>query len=165
MCDPVSISTTALVAGTAASAYGQLQAGAAEAQTANANAALLRERARDIEEKAKYDIAQIKREFVRSQGANVSKIAANNLNVATFADVLADDAMEAFLEQKAVRHGAEIEKHNLKSQALITQQQGQAAQSASYISAIGTVAGGISRGVTMRNSFESTGLGLSDRLK
>lgn len=158
MCPPVGL---VLAAGTALSAVGQISSGVAARQSADANAAMLRARAVDVEQKARYDIDQLKREFSRKQGTTLAKVAGSGLNAATFADILADDAAEAFLEQKAVRYGAEIEKAGLNNQATMQKAEGRNAQTAGFISAAGTVAGGYMRASKMGFIGDSSGAGVS----
>lgn len=157
MCDPVSAMVGTAVVGGAVSAAGQLKAGAAEQRAGYENARALESQAADVREKAKFDIAQLKRNFERTQGTKITKIAGAGFNMATFADVLADDAAESYLERKAVKYNADIEAKNLESQARQQRRAGDNARSASYIGAAGSVISGVSSGISIKSKFSNTG--------
>lgn len=146
----------ATVAGGVVGAAGALSAGVAEQKTSNANAKQLYSKAKEVDEKAKYDIDQLKRGYERSRGANVAKIASSDLNQATFGDVLADDALESFLERKAVRHSANSDIRSLHTQAANEIREGKNARTASYFNAASTALGAASKAVTMRSQFDAT---------
>lgn len=155
MCDPISIGIGLAVTGGVVGAGGQLMAGVEAQKTSNANAKALYDRAADVDEKAKYDIDQLKRNFTRKHGSNVARIASADLNVATFGDVMADDALESFLERKAVRYSADTEIRDLNRQAKAEIRAGKNARKASYFDAAGTLINAGSQAVTLASQFST----------
>jgi hypothetical protein len=156
MCDPVSLAIGTTVAGGAIGVVGQLKAGAQEQKTSYENAQSLYDRTREVDEKAKYDIDQLKRNFERKQGNNIARVGGENLNLATFADVLADDALESYLERKAVRISADSEIRNLNDQAGQQISVGKNARKSSYLNAAGTAVSTVGKGVQLYSQFEAT---------
>jgi len=146
--------------------FGQISSGINAKNAADTNAAMLKVRAGQVEEKAKYDIDQLRRTFERDQGTKISKIAGSGLNLATFSDILADDELESFLERKAVRVGADIEKQDLRNQARAVKAEGRNARTSAFISAAATgVKGGFQYSQMGANPSTGVTLGTSDTFK
>lgn len=135
MCDPVSLTVGATVVKTGLSVAGSLAAGSAKDGAAKANASLLDEQAKSRLEKGKYDEEIARRQYGRALGTNLAKIAGSGVDARSFYDVLADDAMEAALQRKSIRYGANAEAKNLRFQAAGQRAEGRDARRASFIQA------------------------------
>jgi len=82
-----------------------------------ANAAALETAAAQRLEKAEFDVETVDRRARRQAGAVRNRIGTTGIDIASFSDVLADDARESALEKKAIRVSAEIDAQNLRFQA------------------------------------------------
>ncbi len=137
MCmDPVSI---ALIAGTAATAGGQLYSGIAGNKAAKENASALEQQAELRKEKGEYDVAEATRRHVRDAGTKQAAAAATGIDVQSFADIFADDSAESALEVSAIRYGANADAYNIQRNAASTRTSGKNGMVASVFAAAGTV--------------------------
>lgn len=161
MCDPGTIAIAATVASTALTAYSQVQAGNAANEAAKYNAAVQRNnailadrKARQEREKGVTDVVRRQRETAQRVGDMEARIGASGVELASGSplDVLVATEEQGALDAEIIRANAEqrardlqFEAENLRSQSVLTRQQGRAAQTQGFLAAGGTVLTGASR--------------------
>lgn len=136
MCvDPV----TMMVIGGAVGAAGNLFAGFSQKQSADANAAALETSAQQRAQKEKFDVERADVRYRRETGHVIAKAGSTNVDLQSFSDVLADDAKESALEQKAIHVSSQIDQANLRFQAAGQKAAGKTAMISGIFSAVGSV--------------------------
>lgn len=140
--------------GTGVAVYGQMEAGAAEANRAayeaemmERNAQIQESEAAYIEDRTDYDIALHKRQTARQLGKQRSLLSASGvrLDEGSGLDLLKDTAYTASLDEQVIRHGGELDAWrartgatNTRNQASLTQWGGEVAESSAGTSAFGS---------------------------
>ena len=136
MCSPAIF----LAAGTAVSAYGQIQQGQTQQAIDNRNATVLNYQASDAAVRGSQE-EQIQRQKVQQLlGAQTAAAGASGADVGSksFGDVMATSAAMGELDAQQIRMNAMREAWGFKTQAEGLQWQGQAAKQAGLVGGIGT---------------------------
>jgi len=156
MCDPVTIMAAATVIGGGVSAYGQIQQGNAAAEAARYqaavqrnNAIMLDNRAEEERVKGDFEANQKRREVARILGAQRAGAGASGVEMSgSFLDVLGDSATQGALDVAMLRYNAEtrardleFDADNMRAQSELTMFEGRSAKRASRIGAFGTLLG------------------------
>lgn len=156
MCNPAIIMMGATAISGGLSAYGQIQQGNAAAEAAQYQAAVQRNNAimlenRATEERMKGDVEadQKRREIARIIGAQRARVGASGAEMSgSFLDVLTDSASQGALDVAMIRYNAEtrardleFDATNMRAQSDLTMFGGQSAQRAGRIGAFGTLLG------------------------
>lgn len=132
------------VAGGALKGYGAYQQGQAAANLAQHNEAVARFRAKDVIDIARLDIAEMRRRAAQLIGSQRVAFAGHGLlvDVGTPAEVAADTAYTANIDEQRIMANAIRERWGLLQQADDFSEQAKAASKAGTAGAIGSVLGG-----------------------
>lgn len=124
-----------MIAGTAISVYGQIKAGKAQSEIANANAAVLEKEAIAEKQSAKYD-EDAHRERVK-RAISTARVDIGRSGVDSPAHVLAleTSAAEGEMDALAIRHGGAIAASRARSGARIQRAKGAAARRSGKVGA------------------------------
>ncbi len=134
--------TAALVAGTAMSAVGAIQAGQAQKSASNFNAAVARNNAIAAQQTATENARRQERAGRKRQGelrANVSTFSGSAL------DLIEDSAMEEELQRLSIIHGGDVQAAGFNNTATLETMQGKAAANAGFMKAGSTLLLGASK--------------------
>ena len=153
MCDPISIGTAALVMGgisTGVSVYGQVQAGENAKDVADYNSEMQRRAALDAEQRGSADAADKRQETRRLIARQNAIMGAGGFdpNSGTNLSLMTETAGQGELDSLKIRYNAQRVGAGLNAQADLTTSQGNAARSAGYMNATGTLLSGASKAMS-----------------
>jgi hypothetical protein len=134
---------------------GNLLQGFSAKRASEKQAAIMRQQAQDIMTKASFDIDAAERSFRRVQGSNVARAAGSGISMASFYDVLADDAQQAGREQYRISYNAQVQANAVLRGADLVEQQGNDKMLGSVFGAAGSVVNAYAP------SFKGAGRGVS----
>ena len=138
------IGTVASVAGTAVSAVGAIAGGQAAQSQADQQAALYRQQAQQTLSQGEYEAGRKQDEINKTMGTQVALTGGSGVNLdGSPSDVIGSTASEGALDTSAIRYGARVNANNLKYQAGVSRAQGQNAATSGFLSAGGTLFGGL----------------------
>ena len=141
MCGP----TLALV-GTAVSTFAGLQRAQAQAAAARSNAQFLDRRARIERDRADFDAQRARERHLRRAGQQRANALASGIDLSGSAlDAIEDSAIEAELDQAAIRYGGEISAGNFEHQARQQRQRASNIRTQSIFGALAPVIQGAGR--------------------
>lgn len=148
-----SIALAAIAVGTAATAYGQYQAGQAQERALNYQAAVQERNAQIARQNAEYDAQRQSARLRRAIGSQRAAVLASGIQMeGTALELQQDTVQQAEMDRLAILYGGEINYQNARSEAELSRMQGKAAGQAGTTAAFGTVLGGLgSVGVAGKN--------------
>lgn len=152
------IAATAAVAGAGVSAYGQYSQGQAAKSAAEFNAQVAKNNASSAEMSAAADAQQLLSRNKRLQGSQIAGMAAAGIdpNSGSASDVQYDSRVQGELDALTTQYKGHIQGMNDQAQASLDRFQGNAAQTAGYIGAGGSILSGAASGAmnysTIRNN-------------
>ena len=140
------IGAAAAVAGTAVSAYAAYSAGQAQQQASKYNAKVAANQAEAARNAAAVRAQQAALQHRRVAASNVAAAGSSGVEVAAGSPllVLADEAMQADLEQQRIRYGGELEASTQRANERLFRFQGQQARAAGGLRAGTTLLSGAS---------------------
>ena len=143
MCDPV---TAVAIAGSAMTAYGQIQQGRAAEKAAEYNAEVANIQAKDAINRGNIEAEKQSLKAQQVAGAQRAAMGASGAQVdsGSFADILLDTATTGEKDAQTIRTNAMRQAWGLESQAEIDLYQGKQAKVASQYAAAGTLITGAS---------------------
>lgn len=138
MCDPV---TAVAIAGSAMTAYGQIQQGRAAEKAAEYNAEVANLQAKDAVNRGNIEAEKQRLKAQQVAGAQRAAMGASGAQVdsGSFADILVDTATTGEKDAQTIRTNAMRQAWGLETQADIDLYQGKQAKSAAYMAAGGTL--------------------------
>ena len=159
MADPATIAIIATVVSTAVSAIGAIRSGQQAAAAGEFNAQLAERNAAIARERAFSSAARLRRQQRRDIGGATAGFLASGIQLTGGPlDFLADLAAEQELEARLVEAGGLIEASGLTAQASISRFEGEAARTAGFLSGAGTILGGAAE------AFSATPTGGEDEI-
>lgn len=130
---------------TAVSAIGAMQGASAAAADAKANEQLTLQQAEARKQKAEYDTESAERKFRRVEGKQFANAASSGFSTMSFADIFEDSALESETEVAAIQWSADHDVAQLKTQASAHAARGKNAQTGGFLSAAGSIFGGLGK--------------------
>ncbi len=136
----------AAIAGVAIMALGQIQAGQAAKQQADAQATIQRQQAAQERAKASLEASDFRKRASAAAARNIAVEGASGGQIGTGSSLLAaeDFASESDIQQNRILLGGDIRGTRLEQQALLTKASGKSKRRASFFRAGGTVLSGAS---------------------
>lgn len=140
MCPPLLIG----LIGTAVSAAGSIASGQAQKAQADAQAKAYQQQAQQEQLQGQYQADRKQEEINQQIGSQTAQIAASGVGTTgSPTDVVASTASQGSLDRSAILYGAKVRSQNDMYQAQLSKISGRNAQTGSYLSAAGSVFGGL----------------------
>jgi len=140
MCPPVIIG----LIGTAVSAAGSIAAGQAQRAQADAQAEAYRLQADQTARQGMYQADRQKEQVNQQIGQQTAQIAGSGVSFSgSPSDVIGSTASSGQLDHDAILYGAKVNSNNLQYQAKLSEISGKNAATGGYLSAAGSVFGGL----------------------
>jgi len=153
MCDPASMVMASGTMGAAGSLFG----GVSSMQAGFANSDLLNRQAALRQEKARVDIEAADIRFRRASGERNAGIGTTGISADSFSDVIDDDLKTSSLEKRLIQYGADVDSANLRMQAKMAKSQGIQRFVGSIFSAGGQMAGAYGKAYSLEKGGVSVG--------
>ena len=134
---------SAMAASTAITAYGQYQAGQAQKQAYEYNAAIQEQNAKVEQEKAAYEADKQAQRIRRLNATQRAAYAASGVTQSGSAlDLQEDSTIQGEMDRLAILYGGDVNAANYRSEAALSRFQGKQAGASGTSAAFGTLLGG-----------------------
>ena len=157
MSDPLSWTAIALaVAGSATSAYGQIQQANVQKRAADYNAELADRNSTLARQQAEAQAAQVRRQFLRQQATAITQSGASGLSLeGSTIDLLGANAAQGQLDIETVKYNGMIQALGFESSAIAERYRGATAQSLAPIGATGTLLSGLGTAAAYKSKMDT----------